>query len=157
MTACIVVQLCTVGSNRRHEREDADSACAKAQRTRCQHWPWRCVLQERLACSAVHCSNRGCLGLVPCTYEATLAYLWPPLSCCDVCMNQPTEPYQGYGATLLSFGPFSALFFMLHEEVRPGTYGDSWCLITPSVCVAQFKEYGTKVLGDSSFGLYALR
>ena len=72
-------------------------------------------------------------------------------------MNQPTEPYQGYGATLLSFGPFSALFFMLHEEVRPGTYGDSWCLITPTVCVAQFKEYGTKVLGDSSFGLYALR
>lgn len=26
--------------------------------------------------------------------------------------------YRGYGATLLSFGPFSALFFMMHEEVR---------------------------------------
>ena len=46
-------------------------------------------------------------------------------------MNQPTQPHQGYGATLLSFGPFSALFFMLHEEVRLGTYGDSWCLIGP--------------------------
>lgn len=25
--------------------------------------------------------------------------------------------YRGYGATLLSFGPFSALYFMFYEEV----------------------------------------
>lgn len=26
--------------------------------------------------------------------------------------------YKGYGATLLSYGPFSALYFFLYEEVR---------------------------------------
>ena len=48
--------------------------------------------------------------------------------------------YRGYGATLLSFGPFSALFFMMHEEVRvesPALHGSfpEPRNVSPSACL----------------------
>lgn len=76
------------------------------------------VVKERLQVQvSASTSNAGrtleSSKLAPPVYKGSLDAL------IQICRQEGlTGIYKGYGATLLSYGPFSALYFFLYEEVK---------------------------------------
>ena len=71
------------------------------------------VVKERLQVQVSASSSSAGYKAAPPVYKGSLDALM------QICRQEGlTGIYKGYGATLLSYGPFSALYFFLYEEVK---------------------------------------